>query len=160
MQAESEQQTRLANVAAERMRTAEYREELLKQDVERWKAQCMTVTSAHEHRVELYAELHAENERLGNRLRIVEGERDECSEGAMELRAENERLKAAVDMVAEEREAWKKEAIFLRVGLRETVKAGEAWKSEVERLRVVLFKIADDSAHADEYVRWAQEVLD
>ena len=103
-----------------------------------------------------------------------------------ELRAEVERLKAAVDMVAEEREAWKKEAIFLRVGLRETVEAGEAWKAEVERLkadlevkdevqswrvewlameaenerlRAALFKIADDSSHADQYVQWAQEAL-
>ena len=44
----------------------------------------------------------------------------------------------ALDMVAEEREAWKNEAIFLRVGLRETVEAGEAWKSQVERLRAAL----------------------
>ena len=36
LRAEVEKQTRLANVAAERMRTAEYREDLLKQDVERW----------------------------------------------------------------------------------------------------------------------------
>jgi hypothetical protein len=35
---EVEEQTRLANVAAERMRTAEYRESLLKQDVERYQA--------------------------------------------------------------------------------------------------------------------------
>lgn len=60
-----------------------------------------------------------------------------------ELRAEIERLKAAVDMVAEEREAWKKEAIFLRVGLRETVKAGEAWKTQVERLRAALERLVD-----------------
>jgi hypothetical protein len=33
-------------------------------------------------------------------------------------------------------------------------------RAEVERLRAVLFKIADDSAHADQYVQWAQEALD
>jgi uncharacterized small protein (DUF1192 family) len=32
-------------------------------------------------------------------------------------------------------------------------------EAEVERLRAALFKIADDSAHADQYVRWAQEAL-
>ncbi len=37
-------------------------------------------------------DLRAEVERLGNALRRTEGERDECSEGAMELRAEVERL--------------------------------------------------------------------
>jgi hypothetical protein len=39
LRAEVEKQTRLANVAAERMRTAEYREDLLKQDVERLQGQ-------------------------------------------------------------------------------------------------------------------------
>jgi hypothetical protein len=32
-------------------------------------------------------------------------------------------------------------------------------EAEVERLRAVLNLIADDSAHADQYVRWAQEAL-
>ena len=36
----------------------------------------------------------------------------------------------------------------------------DALRAEVERLRAVLFQIADDSAHADQYVRWAQEALE
>ena len=38
-----------------------------------------------------------------------------------------------------------------------TIPCGYA--AEVGRLRAALFKIADDSAHADQYVRWAQEAL-
>lgn len=34
-----------------------------------------------------------------------------------------------------------------------------ACQAEIVRLRAALFKIADDSAHADQYVRWAQEAL-
>ncbi len=32
-------------------------------------------------------------------------------------------------------------------------------QAQIERLRAVLHKIADDSAHADQYVHWAQEAL-
>lgn len=45
--------------------------------------------------------LTAEVERLGNLLRRTEGERDECSEGAMETRAENERLRAALSEIVD-----------------------------------------------------------
>lgn len=31
---------------------------------------------------------------------------------------------------------------------------------ERDRFRTTLLKIADDSAHADQYVQWAQEALD
>jgi cell division protein FtsB len=36
----------------------------------------------------------------------------------------------------------------------------EVERDHLERLRAVLFLIADDSAHADQYVRWAQEALE
>jgi hypothetical protein len=70
--------------------------------------------------------MQAENERLGNRLRLVEGERDECSEGAMELRAEIERLKAAA----------------VEIGI-----AHVTAQTENERLRAALARLCDESEH-------------
>ena len=50
---------------------------------------------------------------------------------------------------------------WLEHGGKHTLKARLARaEAENERLRAALLKIADDSSHADQYVRWAQEALD
>ena len=84
--------------------------------------------------------------------RHLQAVRDECERQFQEkvarvneLDAEVERLKQLVKGHDYQLETER------RMGVRQ--------QEMIERLRAVLFKIADDSAHADQYVRWAQEAL-
>jgi len=104
----------------------------------------------------------AEVERLAKQAAYEKARADRLEASAEALRAENVFLQKEVQRARGQLMDFEKiRAEVERFDRQLTERNSQLGKAldEIERLRAALFRIADDTSHADQYVQWAQEAL-